>query len=88
MIAATTPAAGKVANQPRTILFITLRSTEFSLPLAIPTPAMLPIKTDVVDMGKPIAVQINTASDAPYCAANPLLNVNEVIFFPTVSITL
>ncbi|BAA29730.1 117aa long hypothetical protein [Pyrococcus horikoshii OT3] len=87
IIPAIIPATGTVTNQEIIISFTTLLFIAFT-PLANPTPITAPTTVWVVEIGIPSQLAIKTTVAAEKSIVNPLVFVNSVIFFPTVSITL
>jgi len=80
------PAAGREISQAENIFLMTpILMAE--IPLASPTPIILPTATWVVETGMPRREQIRTVVAVPNSAEKPRVGVMEVIFFPTVSIT-
>ena len=78
--------AGIVISQDIKILRTVLKLID-CIPLAIPTPIILPIKVWVVETGKPIADDRTTVIVALNVTENPLDGFKCVMLFPIVDMT-
>ena len=83
----TIAAAGTVMTQDVTMFRMTFKLM-LDNPPASPTPMTAPTSVCVVETGSPIKLFDKTIAAVENSAAKPLVGVNSVIWWPTVSMTL